>query len=245
MSIIERTNPLNLQFCVCVVLNCSCPLGITISKTLLKANALVLGVDSRPKDESLNAGLGTHFQYEQNSPGDVSSEQIMKIVEDRYDQQRMDVVINIVEAGQEEGVKDAVELMEGLAKVIADGARGKGALVTVMGDAHDPEAAHVQNVIDFSKDLASKFGKRGVRCNIVLGAVAIGRDKTSYEAAKENMHALMKTERIANDVSSVDQAKQPVAELYDVGNVTLFLAGDMGENISGAIVARDGSYHEI
>jgi len=170
MSIIEKTNPLNLQFCVCVVLNSSCPLGIIISKTLLKANALVLGIDSRPRDESLNAGLGTHFQYEQKSPEDVSSEQVMKIVQERYDQERMDVIVNVVEAGQEGRLKDAVGLTEGLAKVIAEGGRGKGAVVTVMSDSEDVDHAHVKQAADFSRQLASKFGEKGVSCNVVLGS---------------------------------------------------------------------------
>lgn len=151
MSIIEKTNPLNLQFCVCVVLNSSCPLGIIISKTLLKANALVLGIDSRPKDDSLNAGLGTHFQYEQKAPEDVSSEQVMKIVQERYDQERMDVMVNVVEAGQEGRLQDAVNLTEGLAKVIAEGGRGKGAVITVMSDAEDAEAAQVKQAVSCSR----------------------------------------------------------------------------------------------
>nr|OQO10887.1 hypothetical protein B0A51_16693 [Rachicladosporium sp. CCFEE 5018] len=65
MSIIERNSPLNLQYKVCIVTNASSPLGVVICKTLLKANALVLGVDDKVRDHSLNAGLGTHFQFEQ------------------------------------------------------------------------------------------------------------------------------------------------------------------------------------
>lgn len=51
--------------------------------------------------------------------------------------------------------------------------------------------------------------------------------------------------RIAKDVPSANEARLPATKLYDVGNVILFLAGDMGENISGAIVARDGSYRQM
>lgn len=167
MSIIEKTNPLNLQFCVCVVLNSSCQLGIIISKTLLKANALVLGIDSRPKDESLNAGLGTHFQYEQKSSGDVSSEDIMKIVQDRYDQERMDVVINVVEEGQEGRINDAAGSIEGLAKVIAEGGRGKGAILTVMSDVESADDAQVKQAVGCSSPFASRandhFTERGVQ----------------------------------------------------------------------------------
>lgn len=154
MSIIEKTNPLNLQFCVCVILNASNPLGIIISKTLLKANALVLGIDSRPKHESLNAGLGTHFQYEQTSPGDVSSEQVMSMVQERYGTERIDVVVNVVEHGQAERMKDVVRLTEGLAGIIAGGARGKGALLTVMSDLEDTNSPELKKAVRHSDRLA-------------------------------------------------------------------------------------------
>jgi hypothetical protein len=52
-------------------------------------------------------------------------------------------------------------------------------------------------------------------------------------------------DRISKDVPSASAAKEPTAKLYDVGNVTLFLAGDMGENLSGVVVARDGSYRDM
>lgn len=56
------------------------------------------------------------------------------------------------------------------------------------------------------------------------------------------MAALMKTERPAKDVP---ESKQTPPKFYQVGNLTLFLAGGMGEQISGKIVSLDGSYRGL
>lgn len=48
--------------------------------------------------------------------------------------------------------------------------------------------------------------------------------------------------RITKDVPSASEFKQTAAKLYDAGNLTLFLAGDMSEDIAGAIVRLDGSH---
>lgn len=48
--------------------------------------------------------------------------------------------------------------------------------------------------------------------------------------------------RIAKDVPSASESKQTAARLYDTANLTLFLAGDMSEGISGTTVGLDGSY---
>lgn len=157
MSIIEKTNPLNLQFCVCVVLNSSCPLGTIVSKTLLKANALVLGIDSRPKNDSLNAGLGTHFQFQQQVPKEVSSEQVMKIVEDAFGASRMDCVVHVVEDGQEGRVEEVTGLIEGLAIVMTEGGRGKGAIVTAMSEVEDAEDSRLVQVVCCSQSFHSNF----------------------------------------------------------------------------------------
>ena len=42
---------------------------------------------------------------------------------------------------------------------------------------------------------------------------------------------------------SINKSEQKTpAKFFEVGNVTLFLAGDMSEKVSGAIVRLDGSY---
>ena len=64
-------------------------------------------------------------------------------------------------------------------------------------------------------------------------------NKQAYEEAKTHMTALIKTERPAI------QAKQVPPKFYDIGNLVLFLAGGMSEDISGQLVALDGSYRTL
>jgi NADP-dependent 3-hydroxy acid dehydrogenase YdfG len=52
MSIVQRTNPLNLQYRICIVTGAVSPLGTIICKTLLKADAFVFAVDMKMKDDS-------------------------------------------------------------------------------------------------------------------------------------------------------------------------------------------------
>jgi NAD(P)-dependent dehydrogenase (short-subunit alcohol dehydrogenase family) len=134
MSIIARTNPLNLQYRVCVVTSAFSPLGVIICKTLLKANALVLGIDTRPQDESLNAGLGTHFQCEICDVNDPDTpKRIVEAAIEKYGVERMDVLVNVLEAGREGvGLERLGRLSRGLAEVMAK--ERKGSIVTVLGD---------------------------------------------------------------------------------------------------------------
>lgn len=117
MSIIERDNPLNLQFQVCVVTAAGSPLGVVICKTLLKANAFVLGVDTHPKHDSLNAGLGTHFQFlncDVTHPD--TPKKIIETAREAYGLERVDGLVNVMmEPGNEsKGLNEAVaEIMVG------------------------------------------------------------------------------------------------------------------------------------
>lgn len=63
-----------------------------------------------------------------------------------------------------------------------------------------------------------------------------------YEEAKSHMTALIKTERSSKDAPDT---KAPPPRFYEVGNLVLFLAGSMSENISGQAVSLDGSYREL
>lgn len=64
----------------------------------------------------------------------------------------------------------------------------------------------------------------------------------TYQEAKSHMTALIKTERSAKDAPD---AKLPPPRFYEVGNLVLFLAGAMSEDISGQAVSLDGSYREL
>ncbi|KJX92413.1 hypothetical protein TI39_contig5855g00001 [Zymoseptoria brevis] len=88
--------------------------------------------------------------------------------------------------------------------------------------------------MDMARRLAAKYGEAGVRSTVVLPGFTGDVDSTrAYEEAKGHMTALMKTERAAQQAVA-----NPDPRLYDIGNVTLFLAGDMGAGVSGAVVAR-------
>ena len=143
MSIIERSNPLNLQYRVCVVTSASTPLGVIICKTLLKANALVLGVDFRPKDHSLNAGLGTHFQSEQCDPSDA--DRIVEAAREKFGLERLDVLVNVVEQGREDDLGGLRNLSAVVGKVMAS--EGRGTIINVVGDVEGMEGGRATTVV--------------------------------------------------------------------------------------------------
>lgn len=139
MSIIERENPLNLQYKICVVTAASSPLGVVICKTLLKANALVLGIDKNPRDESLNAGLGTHFQFEEcdiSNDGGGGGDVVKNIIASSKEKfeglgGRFDVLVDLVREGEEEGDLGGIEaLTKGIGDVMRESG-GAGSIITV------------------------------------------------------------------------------------------------------------------
>ena len=133
MSIIEKTNPLNLQYKICVVTNASSPLGVVICKTLLKANALVLGIDKNARDESLNAGLGTHFQFEQRDLNDPKTpENIISASKEKFESLggKFDVLVNLVWPEHLDGIKN---LTSAIGKVMEESGNS-GSIITVPGE---------------------------------------------------------------------------------------------------------------
>ena len=63
----------------------------------------------------------------------------------------------------------------------------------------------------------------------------------AYEEAKTHMKMLMNTEKI----NATPGPTKGASKMYDVGNVTLFLAGDMGAVIRSSAVLTDGSYSSL
>lgn len=97
MLIISRDKPPGLQYRVCVyVVTSACtPFGVTICKILLKAKALVLGVDPRAKEPSLNAGLGARIQFVSCNLGRGDGESRWDA--ERFGVERCDVLVNVLE----------------------------------------------------------------------------------------------------------------------------------------------------
>lgn len=189
MSIISRSNPLNLQYRVCMVTSASTPLGVIICKTLLKANALVLGIDSRPKDDSLNAGLGTHFQFAKCNVNDERApERIVEAAKEGFAVERIDVLVNVVEEAKENELNGMKRLGEVVRRVMEQ--EGKGSIVNVLGRVEGVEESDLETAvsyipkahqlvmiasvdadalqIDFTKASVFQNDNHGVRCNVVV-----------------------------------------------------------------------------
>lgn len=144
MSIIERSAPINLQYRICVVTSASSPLGVVISKTLLKANAFVLGVDTQPIDPSLNAGLGTHFQFEQRDVQDVQTpKQLIEAVKEKFGLENIDALVNTV--GKQSEVIGLGELSRAIGQVMAE--QRKGTIVNVPGDVEGKDEEQHRRVV--------------------------------------------------------------------------------------------------
>lgn len=105
-----------------------------ICKTLLKANALVLGIDTRPRDHSLNAGLGTHFQFEQVDITELETpKKIIEASQEKFESLggKFDALVNLVE--KEDDDDDDVAGIANLTKAIGNVMResGQGSIITV------------------------------------------------------------------------------------------------------------------
>ncbi|KAF2212544.1 hypothetical protein CERZMDRAFT_105970 [Cercospora zeae-maydis SCOH1-5] len=245
MSIIEKTNPLNLQYKVCVVTNASTPLGVVICKTLLKANALVLGIDKNARDHSLNAALGTHFQFEQRDVNDPETpREIITASQKKFDSLggKFAALVNLI--GEDEADLGG---LQNLTKVLGDVMReaGQGSVITIPGNVGSSDGSRSEALTDFAKDVTRLFEGTAIRTNMIVSDSAMSGDQGSakpYEEAKFYMKALIKTENPAKDAPD---AKQTPSRFYEVGNLVLFLAGDMSEEISGQAVSLDGSHQPL
>lgn len=159
MSIIERSNPLNLQYRICIVTGASSPLGTVICKILLKANAFVFGVDSRPKHESLNDGTGMHFGFQKCDITDHGSgESVLEAVREKYRSDRVDVLVNVASEGTKTAWSGLTDLSEAVGQVMAQ--EGSGCMVNVLGDASDDGG------LDFTKKNAKDYSR--ARCNAIV-----------------------------------------------------------------------------
>ena len=133
MSIIERSNPLNLSYQICIVTGASSELGTIICKTLLKANAFVFGADTNPKHDSLNAGAAMHFGFEECDLVDAgSAEKVIESVRVKHKTDRIDLLVNVVEGGTESKWKGISNLTKAVAHVMSN--EGKGRVINVMGN---------------------------------------------------------------------------------------------------------------
>lgn len=260
MSIIERTNPLNLQYKICVVTNASSPLGVVICKTLLKANALVLGIDTRPRDHSLNAGLGTHFQFEQVDIKEPETpKKIIEASQEKFESLggKFDALVNLVEKEDDDDDDDDVAGIANLTKAIGNVMREsrQGSIITVApGSVEEGGIQSKGQMIDFAKSLMQQFqdNSNSIRTNIIIPEATTAPSETqqstlAYQEAQTHMTALIKTEEksaIQSQQTTTTTSTIP-AEFYKIANLVLFLSGGMSENLSGKIFGLDGSCREL
>lgn len=181
MSIISRENPLNLQHQVCVVTSASSPLGVRVCKTLLKANAFVLGIDSKTRDATLNAGLGTHFQFEERTlDGKDAAEKIVASAKEKFGVEKLDVLVNLVEKGKESDLAGNEALTD--AAIVSMRQQGKGSVISVSEDVEAEDVPEPlvrclsrvihgladQRQIELTKKLASQHPDLGISFNVIL-----------------------------------------------------------------------------
>ena len=146
MSIIERSNPINLQYRVAVVTSASTPLGVIICKTLLKANAFVIGLDSREKDHSLNAAEGTHFQFVKRDANDKDvSEAVIELARKRFYGKSVNVLVNVVEEGKEGELNGLKKLTQTVGEEMQR--EKEGCIVNVVGAVDGVEESKSQPIV--------------------------------------------------------------------------------------------------
>ncbi|KAK5746480.1 hypothetical protein LTR17_000860 [Elasticomyces elasticus] len=257
MSIISRSNPLNLRYRICIVTAASSALGIIICKTLLKANAFVLGIDTRSKDPSLNAGLGTHFQFLQcDVQEEGAAEKVVAAAREKFDGiERIDVLVTLADTGGE--IDGLGRLSEVVGGVMAQ--EGRGSVIHILAGDEGPEKARSKLVrLDRNLEILSPDARcrqrsaevsnaktRGLLLKLTVPAASAETSSdvvSSYEEAKTHMTALIKSEKVAKDVPFANEdTKQAATQIYDVANLTLFLAGDMSEEISSQTMHLDGT----
>jgi NADP-dependent 3-hydroxy acid dehydrogenase YdfG len=146
MSIIERSNPINLQYRVAVVTSASTPLGVIICKTLLKANAFVVGIDSRRKDHSLNAGEGTHFQFVERDVNNKDvPEAVIELARKTFYGKSANVLVNVVEEGKEGDLDGLKRLTQAIGEVMQR--EKEGCIVNVLGAVDGVEESKSQPIV--------------------------------------------------------------------------------------------------
>lgn len=207
MALIDRTNPLNLQYRTCLLPHASHPLGVILSKSLLKANALVLGLDKQPQNTTLNARPGTHFQFlEIDVAAPEAPDAVLEAVEVKFKGQPVegvDVLVNLFdEAGG--GTEWAARLSEKAVEVMRG--KGKGVIINVVAPSEEARVANEAvslppffppsspaslltgriDQIELTKTLASKYQNSGIRCNIVIPSPSPAEDSQTTTSSSHN-----------------------------------------------------------
>jgi 3-oxoacyl-[acyl-carrier protein] reductase len=104
-----------------------------------------------------------------------------------------------------------------------------GSVIGVMGNAGQSSyAASKAGIIGFSKSVAKELGSRNVRCNVIAPGF-VETDMTSY---------LKEGEQADKYKAGIPLGRFGSAE--DIANVTLFLASDLSNYVTGQVINVDG-----
>ncbi|GAA4342362.1 3-oxoacyl-[acyl-carrier-protein] reductase [Flaviaesturariibacter amylovorans] len=104
-----------------------------------------------------------------------------------------------------------------------------GSVIGVMGNAGQSSyAASKAGLIGFSKSVAKELGSRNIRCNVIAPGF-VETDMTSY---------LKEGEQADKYKAGIPLGRFGSAE--DIANVTLFLASDMANYVTGQVLNVDG-----
>jgi 3-oxoacyl-[acyl-carrier protein] reductase len=104
-----------------------------------------------------------------------------------------------------------------------------GSVIGVMGNAGQSSyAASKAGIIGFSKSVAKELGSRNVRCNVIAPGF-VETDMTSY---------LKEGEQADKYKAGIPLGRFGSAD--DIANVTLFLASDLSNYVTGQVINVDG-----
>lgn len=226
------THPLPL---VAIITSAASPLSSQLCRTLLRHNALVLGIDSLPVTESshrLFSALGTHFQTLQLDLEDPDA--ITRIVahsENRFWKAGFDVLVTF---GEGDG---SVKLRREVSEIMRKS--GGGVLLNVLDEG---SVGQSEDVVA----LASERASTGVRANVVLvdGFAAGGEGWEMLEApvgaVKEVKECVERFRGLTEEDGDTERGERGVADLL------LYLsAEELGGEINRAVVTADGRWKKL
>ena len=225
----------NLHPTVAIVTSASTPLGAQTCRTLLRHNALVLGVDSEPvteKQHRLFSALGTHFQTLQLSLDDEDAvERMVEHSKERFWKEGFDVLITF---GDGEG---GIRVSREVASIMSE--TGGGVVLNVMDERSVEQG---QDVVE----LAKENGKTGVRANVVLldryaagqeGWEMLGVPAGAIEEVKE---CTDRFRTLSKEDADINKRNRGIADLLLYLSTT-----ELGADINGAVITADGGRKPI
>jgi hypothetical protein len=215
---------------VAIVTSASTDLGAQTCSTLLRHNALVLGIDEEPvmqKDHRLFSALNTHFQTLQMDLGDESAVQKMiDHVKDRFSKEAFDILITFGEG------EESIKLRREIAELMSQ--RGGGGVILNVLD--EGSVGQSQDIAELTK----QSGKTGVRAGVVLidGHASGSEGWTMLEAPEDSIDEVRdcvnRFRALTEEDTDTEKGNRGIADLL------LYLVSELGSDIGGVVTADGG-----